>query len=156
MTAPHTAPEGWAGGWIAHLDVVARALGGEPGTGHRPVLDRTVAGDLIADVAHLLFPEQFADRLGGHGSLGSRHRLWVLGRAGWTLAHLVHDLTPHACPADAPCPDLPRAVDTTQQFLGDLPALRGTLMQDAEAAVHGDPATDSVAEVITASMLPRP
>lgn len=152
MTASHAAPDspaGLAGGWIAHLDEVARALSGAPGTGHRPVLDRSVAGDLIADMAHLLFPEQFADRLGGHGSLGARHRLWVVGRAGWTLARLAHDLTAHACPADAPCPQLPRAVETTQQFLGDLPALRDTLRQDAEAAVHRDPATDSLAEVIT-------
>lgn len=152
MTAPRTSEESFTAGagWLGTLDEVARALGRtHPGAGHRPVLDRTVAGQLTADFAHLLFPEQFADPHGGHGSLGVRHRLWVLGRAAWNLAHLVHDLGAHDCPHDTPCPLLPLAMDTAQQFVRDLPHLRDTLLLDAEAAVERDPATDSAAEVIT-------
>ncbi len=136
--------------WLGTLDEAARALGRtNPGAGVRPVLDRTVAGQLVADFAHVLFPEQFADPHGGHGSLAARHRLWVLGRAAWQLAHLVHDLGAHECPANAPCPRLPTAVDTAQHLVQDLPRIRDLLLLDAEAAVHRDPATDSVAEVIT-------
>ncbi len=136
--------------WLGTLDEAARALGRtNPGAGLRPMLDRTVAGQLVADFAHVLFPEHFADPHGGHGSLAARHRLWVLGRAAWQLAHLVHDLGAHECPANAPCPRLPTAVDTAQHLVKDLPRIRDLLLLDAEAAVHRDPATDSVAEVIT-------
>jgi len=136
--------------WLQRLDKVARTLGRtEPGAGHRPVLDRTLAGQLVADLAHLLFPEQFADPKAGQGGVGVRHRLWVLGRVSWSLMHLLHELTVHECPPDRPCPELPVAMARTGQFIDQLPQVRDTLLLDARAAVDGDPATDSTTEVIT-------
>jgi len=131
--------------WYGRLTRVAEQLQGPRAVGAGPFYARQTIEAVMGDLAHLLFPEEIPSlpEEGGAGDL-----FWHLGRVTWTLAHTIHRLHPHPCPQSEQCPHMDAAAEAALHFAEGLPDLRAQLLEDAEAAVAGDPAAKSRTEVI--------
>lgn len=134
--------------WTAALEVCAGLLRSnqvEAQTTLSP-LHRQDAGDILDDLAHLLFPEQMP--LAGTACPSPCDRVYRLGQVVSALAQLVHRALPHTCPCTG-CGMRAAALNTAWTFMEQLPSIQSTLLGDAQAAWEGDPAAKSVTEIIS-------
>jgi serine O-acetyltransferase len=98
--------------------------------------------EFTRDVRAILFPQSY------------RHRqnispVEALGQILWRLTGLIHQVMAHPCREPEPCPTLERAAAISRQFGNALPFIQQIALTDARAAFEGDPAAQSLHEIIT-------
>lgn len=103
---------------------------------------------LVDRLESLLFPHEHPPSLEGANPALPFSRLELLGNVVWDLAHHIHQLTGHQCPAPSDCTSLHEALATAVEFSSRLPAIQELLIADAQAAFDGDPAARHLAEII--------
>ena len=148
------AVEAEGGGW--NLDEVVAALRLSRDVTHnirhrgrlRPPPSREAIVNALTGFAAALFPAHY-----GQSGLTSETIDYFVGAtlntALTTLAEQVKRSLPFTLHEDRSEDDLHRdAQDITQAFAGDLPAIRGLLVSDIQAAYHGDPAATGHSEIL--------
>ncbi|UCC85642.1 MAG: serine acetyltransferase [Anaerolineales bacterium] len=116
-----------------------------------PSRQRTI--DILQMLRSILFPGYYERE-----PVDEQDLLYLTGeRIGWVRKNLADEITKslcYDCRMYNRCEQLPKtaekARDITEDFLSALPAIRAQLSLDAQAALDGDPAARSEAEVIVA------
>ncbi|MDE2295734.1 MAG: serine acetyltransferase [Gammaproteobacteria bacterium] len=117
---------------------------------------RAAIVEILKTILDLLYPGYFGPRGSDHENLGMRIEE-ILARLAPMLEREIEqclcygrerDAGDGEAPPGGEC--APRARQLTQAFLARLPAIRGMLVRDVQAAYDGDPAATSLDEIILA------
>ncbi|MEE2788648.1 MAG: serine O-acetyltransferase EpsC [Myxococcota bacterium] len=103
--------------------------------------------NVVNEVRRILFPGYYAEQVLPQASRRHYVGTWLC-QAFTQLSKVIRRALSHADPDLAKSEARRRAEATSTAFLTQLPALREQLRLDAEAALAGDPAAQSVAQVI--------
>ncbi len=134
--ATSPSPEG-QGEDIGMLLGTARALASQHRTfGTIPDIDMREAGRFLEECIGLLFPHHARPRYRSERELEAR-LLQMMGR----LRYVLCEVMPDQCE---------RAWDIARRFIAELPEIAAALKLDAQAMLEGDPAANSLDEVILA------
>ena len=129
-------PDG-VNGELASLLAIARDLAGRHrGFGTVPDLDMAAAGRFFEDCLGLLFPHHARPRPRAEREIEAR-LIELLGR----LRYMLCEVMPEQCE---------KAWGIARRFVANLPRIAESLKLDAEAMLEGDPAANSLDEVILA------
>ena len=114
----------------------------------RPLPSHAEIIRVLVTIHELIFPGY----IGAQGLAGTSLHLHVQSRMAWlyeTLTEQIARAISHTQRLDADCsaPE-PQAAQCASEFLASLPGLRETLATDVQAAYDGDPAAESVDEII--------
>ena len=124
-------------GELAGLLAIARDLAGRHREfGSVPDLDMAAAGRFLENCLGLIFPHHARPRPRSEREIEAR-LIEILGR----LRYMLCEVMPDQCE---------RAWDIARRFVAKLPVIAGALKLDAEAMLEGDPAANSLDEVILA------